>query len=43
MNEVLRQYREEHGRGPHTHELLELRSTIAKELNVEISEIEMIL
>ena len=42
MNEVLRQYREENGRGPHTHELLELRSTIAKELDVEISDIEIV-
>jgi hypothetical protein len=42
MNEVLRQYRDEHGRGPHTHELLELRATIAKELDVKISEIEIV-
>eukprot|EP00980_Cylindrotheca_fusiformis_P001965 scaffold443_cov125-Cylindrotheca_fusiformis.AAC.14 len=42
MNEVLRQYRDEHGRGPHTHELLELRATIAKELDVEISNIEIV-
>mmetsp|Transcript_1584 Transcript_1584/g.3515 ORF Transcript_1584/g.3515 Transcript_1584/m.3515 type:complete len:523 (+) Transcript_1584:291-1859(+) len=37
MNEVLRQYREENGRGPNTKELLELRSNIARELGVEIS------
>ena len=40
MNEVLRQYREENGRGPNTQELLELRSTIAKELDVEVAHIE---
>merc|ERR1712238_62615 len=38
MNEVLRQYREENGRGPNTKELLELRANIAKELGVEIAE-----
>lgn len=38
MNEVLRQYREENGRGPNTKELLELRSNIAKELGVEIAQ-----
>ena len=37
MNEVLRQYREENGRGPNTQELLELRANIAKELGVEIA------
>ncbi len=37
MNEVLRQYREENGRGPNTAELLELRANIAKELGVEIA------
>ena len=37
MNEVLRQYREENGRGPNTQELLELRSNIAKELDVDIA------
>lgn len=37
MNEVLRQYREENGRGPNTKELLELRANIAKELGVEIA------
>ena len=36
MNEVLRQYREENGRGPNTQELLNLRANIAKELDVEI-------
>eukprot|EP00934_Nitzschia_sp_Nitz4_P004206 Nitzschia sp. Nitz4//scaffold50_size126154//86506//87774//NITZ4_003693-RA/size126154-processed-gene-0.61-mRNA-1//-1//CDS//3329553722//4196//frame0 len=41
MNEVLRQYREEHGRGPNTQELLELRSTIAKELKVQVAEIDL--
>lgn len=40
MNEVLRQYREEHGRGPNTLELLELRSTMAKELNIPVAEID---
>lgn len=39
MNEVLRQYREEHGRGPNTQELLEIRSNIAKELDVKVAEI----
>jgi len=38
MNEVLRQYREENGRGPNTQELLNLRANIAKELDVEIGE-----
>jgi len=38
MNEVLRQYREENGRGPNTQELLELRANIAKELGVEIAQ-----
>lgn len=37
MNELLRQYREENGRGPNTKELLELRSNIARELGVEIA------
>ena len=37
MNEVLRQYREENGRGPNTQELLELRSNIARELDVDIA------
>lgn len=40
MNEVLRQYREEHGRGPDTKELLEMRATIAKELDVKVAEID---
>jgi hypothetical protein len=39
MNEVLRQYREENGRGPNTKELLELRANIAKELDVEVAEV----
>ena len=38
MNEVLRQFREENGRGPNTKELLELRANIAKELGVEIAQ-----
>jgi hypothetical protein len=38
MNEVLRQYREENGRGPNTQELLELRANIARELGVEIAQ-----
>lgn len=38
MNEVLRQYREENGRGPNTQELLELRANIARELGVEITQ-----
>jgi len=37
MNELLRQYREENGRGPNTKELLELRSNIARELGVAIA------
>ena len=40
MNEVLRQYREDNGRGPNTQELLELRSAIAKQLDVEVAEID---
>jgi hypothetical protein len=40
MNEVLRQYREDNGRGPNTQELLELRSAIAKQLEVEVAEID---
>merc|ERR1711865_999094 len=39
MNEVLRQYREENGRGPNTQELLNLRANIAKELDVEIAQV----
>lgn len=39
MNEVLRQYREENGRGPNTQELLDLRATIAKELDVEVAHV----
>jgi hypothetical protein len=39
MNEVLRQYREDNGRGPNTKELLELRASIAKELNVEVAQV----
>mmetsp|Transcript_25439 Transcript_25439/g.62594 ORF Transcript_25439/g.62594 Transcript_25439/m.62594 type:complete len:403 (-) Transcript_25439:117-1325(-) len=42
MNEVLRHYREENGRGPNTHELLELRASIAKELDVEVPNIEIV-
>ena len=38
MNEVLRQFREENGRGPNTAELLDLRANIAKELGVEIAQ-----
>lgn len=37
MNEVLRQYREENGRGPDTKELLEIRASIAKELDVPVA------
>jgi hypothetical protein len=40
MNEVLRQYRADNGRGPNTQELLELRSAIAKQLEVEVAEID---
>lgn len=40
MNEVLRQYREDNGRGPNTQELLELRSQIAKQLDVDVAEID---
>jgi len=39
MNEVLRQYREENGRGPNTQELLEMRANIAKELDVQVAEV----
>jgi hypothetical protein len=37
LGEVLRNFRHEHGRGPDTRELLELRSQIAKELHVEVT------
>lgn len=40
MNEVLRQYREEHGRGPNTQELLEIRANIADELDVQVAHID---
>jgi hypothetical protein len=40
MNEVLRQYREENGRGPDTRELLEIRSAVAKQLDVEVPEVD---
>ncbi len=40
MNEVLRQYREENGRGPDTKELLEMRATIAGELDVTVAHID---
>ena len=39
MNEVLRQYREDHGRGPNTKELLELRANIANELDVKVAQV----
>jgi hypothetical protein len=39
MNEVLRQYREDNGRGPNTRELLELRASIAKELDVKVAQV----
>jgi hypothetical protein len=42
MNEVLRQYREDNGRGPDTRELLELRSAIAKQLNVDVLELDAV-
>ena len=42
MNGLLRHYREENGRGPNTHELLELRASIAKELDVQIPDIEIV-
>ena len=40
MNEVLRQFREDNGRGPDTLELLEIRSTIAKQLEIEMPEVD---
>lgn len=40
MNEVLRQYREENGRGPDTKELLDIRATIARELHVPVAHID---
>jgi Family of unknown function (DUF5880) len=40
LGEVLRNFRHEHGRGPDTRELLELRSQIAKELQVEVTTLE---
>ena len=40
LNESLRQFREENGRGPSTEELLHLRSTIAEKLGVEVMTLE---
>jgi Family of unknown function (DUF5880) len=40
LGEVLRNFRHENGRGPDTRELLELRSQIAKELQVEVTTLE---
>jgi hypothetical protein len=42
MSEVLRKFREEHGRGPDTRELLEIRGHVARELGVEVATIEAI-
>jgi hypothetical protein len=39
MQEVLRQYREENGRGPNTQELLELRANIARELDFHVADV----
>lgn len=43
MNEVLKKFREENGRGPDTEELLELRSQIASQLGVEVASVATIL
>jgi Family of unknown function (DUF5880) len=40
MGEVLRKFREEHGRGPDTRELLEIRSHVASQLDVEVATLE---
>lgn len=40
MNEVLKQYREDNGRGPDTKTLLEIRATIAKELDVQVAQVD---
>lgn len=37
MSEVLRKFREENGRGPDTRELLEIRSKVAEQLDVEVA------
>jgi hypothetical protein len=37
MNELLRRFREEHGRGPTTEELLDLRSVVAERLGVQVA------
>jgi len=38
MGQVLRRFQEEHGRGPDTRELLDLRSALAEKLGVEVPE-----
>jgi len=40
MGEVLRKFREEHGRGPETRELLELREQVAAQLGVHVATVE---
>lgn len=40
MGEVLRKFREEHGRGPDTRELLEIRGHVASQLDVEVATLE---
>jgi hypothetical protein len=40
MSEILRKFREEHGRGPDTRELLEIRGHVARELGVEVATVE---
>lgn len=42
MGEVLKKFREENGRGPNTHEVLELRSQVAAQLGVEVPSVEEI-
>lgn len=40
MGEILRKFRKENGRGPDTRELLELRSEVAAQLDVEVATVE---
>lgn len=42
MGECLKQFRQEHGRGPDTKELLELRSRVAEKLGVEVASFEQV-
>lgn len=42
LGEVIKQFREENGRGPDTRELLELRSQVAEKLGVEVASFDQI-